>query len=218
MTVADSRAPKQRIRSDRLLLVEGRDEVNLFGELLEHCFDVAGRQTIQIIDVGGREKFGINIAAINAATERCSPLRALGIIRDADDSADSAFQSVCDALRNTGYVPPPVHGDVSGGMPAVGVFILPDGEGAGAIETLCRHSIAGGAASSCVETYIECLKDRGVLHSRNEDKTFTHAWLAAGEDPVARVGEGARQGVWDFGSDAFADLSAFLRNLFEPAR
>ena len=218
MTVAESGAPKRRIRSDRLLLVEGRDEVNLFGELLKHCLDVAGRQDIQIIDAGGREKFGINIAAINAAPERCSPLRALGVIRDADDSADSAFQSVCDALRNTGYVPPAAHGDVSGGMPAVGVFILPDGEGTGAIETLCRYSVARGAASGCVETYIDCLKEQGALQSRNEDKTFAHAWLAAGEDPVARVGEGARQGVWDFDSDAFADLSAFLRNLFEPAR
>ena len=45
------------------------------------------------------------------------------------------------------------------------------------------------------------------------DKTFAHAYLAATDDPVARVGEGALQGAWDFDSDAFADLSAFLREL-----
>ena len=45
------------------------------------------------------------------------------------------------------------------------------------------------------------------------DKTFAHAYLAATDDPVARVGEGALRGAWDFDSDAFADLSAFLRQL-----
>ena len=52
------------------------------------------------------------------------------------------------------------------------------------------------------------------MRSPNEDKTFAHAWLAARKDPVARVGEGARQGVWDFGSVAFASLSSFLGRLF----
>ena len=97
------------------------------------------------------------------------------------------------------------------------MFIVPDGAETGAIETLCRQSVAGAEASRCVEAYIDCLKDRGVLRSRNKDKTFAHAYLAAGDDPVARVGEGARQGVWDFDSDAFAALSAFLRKLLAPA-
>jgi hypothetical protein len=30
------------------------------------------------------------------------------------------------------------------------------------------------------------------------------------ENPVARVGEGALQGVWDFASPAFAPLARFL--------
>ena len=62
--------------------------------------------------------------------------------------------------------------------------------------------------------FIDCLKEQRALRSRNEDKTFAHAYLAAGEDPVARVGEGARQGVWNFDSEAFAELSGFLRELF----
>ena len=47
----------------------------------------------------------------------------------------------------------------------------------------------------------------------NHDKTFAHAYLAAMDDPVARVGEGARQGVWDFESEAFSGLTGFLRDL-----
>ena len=214
MAAADGGAPGLDICSDRLLLVEGKDEANLFDALLKHRFGDAEERKIQIIDAGGRDKFRRNIVAIKTAAKSRSPLRALGVIRDADDNAGSAFQSVCGALRHAGYEPPAAHGKVSNGNPPVGVFILPDGAGAGAIETLCRQSVAGDSASRCVEAYIDCLKEHRAMRSPNEDKTFAHAWLAAANDPVARVGEGARQGVWDFGSVAFANLSSFLRRLF----
>ncbi len=218
MAAADAGVPRLEVRSDRLLLVEGRDEENLFEALLRHCFGPATSEDIQIIPAGGKHSFRKNLAAIAAAARARSTLRAIGAVRDADDDAGSAFQSVCDALRHVGYEPPAAHGEVSGGDPAVGVFILPDGAEAGAIETLCRRSVAGGAASGCVEAFIDCLKEQSALRSRNEDKSFAHAYLATGEDPVARAGEGARQGVWDFESEAFAALSAFLRNLFGPTR
>ncbi len=213
MAAAAGGASRLEICSDRLFLVEGRDEFNLFDALLKHCLGTAGRQDIQIIEAGGRHNFRRSILAIKAEAASHAPLCSLGVIRDADDDAQGAFQSVCDALRHAGYEPPAAHGQVSAGDPPVGVFILPDGTGAGAIETLCRRSVAGNEASRCVEAYIDCLKDRGALRSRNEDKTFAHAWLAGTNDPVARVGEGARQGVWDFDSDAFAEIASFIRKL-----
>ena len=213
MTAANGGAPRLEISADRLLLVEGRDEAYLFEALLRHCLGAVWQQKIQIIEAGGRSAFRGNIATIRAEAES-RPLRAIGVIRDADDSAGNAFQSVCDALRHAAYDPPGAHGEISDGEPPVGVFILPDGASSGAIETLCRRSVAGGAASQCVEAFIDCLKEQRTLRSRNEDKTFTHAWLAATKDPVARVGEGARQGVWNFDDPAFGKLSAFLRTLF----
>ena len=60
---------------------------------------------------------------------------------------------------------------------------------------------------------MECLTTHNALQSKNADKTFTHAYLAAMRDPVARVGEGAQQGVWDFQSPAFDALSQFVRDL-----
>ena len=214
MAAGDGGVPRLEVRSDRLLLVEGRDEENLFEALLRHCFGPAASEDIQIIPAGGKYSFRKNLTAIAAAAHARPTLRAIGAVRDADNDAGSAFQSVCDALRHAGYEPPSAHGAVSDSDPPVGVFILPDGVGTGAVETLCRRSVAGDEASRCVEAFIDCLKEQRVLHSRNEDKTFAHAYLAAGEDPVARVGEGARQGVWDFDSETFADLSGFLRELF----
>ena len=207
---AEAKQPKRKIRSDRLLLVEGRDEENLFDALIGQCFD---EPEIQVIAAGGRDKFPANLTAIHTAALARPTLRAIGIVRDADENADASFQSVCDQLRNVGYQPPPIHGGFSDGMPSIGVFIVPDGKAPGAVETLCRRSRAGDDVSRCVDVYMRCLHEREALRSSNVDKTFAHAYLAAMGDPVARVGEGALQGVWDFGAPAFSELSGFLCSL-----
>ena len=92
-------------------------------------------------------------------------------------------------------------------------FICAGGEAPGAVETLCRRSRVGDDVSGCVDEYMRCLHEHEAMRSTNVDKTFAHAYLAAMGDPVARVGEGALQGVWDFGSPAFSELSGFLRRL-----
>ena len=200
-----------QIRSDRLLLVEGKDEVNLFNALMKHCLDA--EPTVDVIEAGGKDRFSKNLRAIQADARSRPSLLAIGVVRDADDDAAGAFRSVCDHIRNVGYEPPAVHGEFSDATPSIGVFIVPDGEEPGAIESLCRRSREGDDVSRCVEEYIRCLAEHDAMRSTNDDKTFAHAYLAAMGDPVARVGEGARQGVWDFGSPAFSDLSGFLRRL-----
>ncbi len=206
---AGSGRPKKReIWADRLLLVEGRDEVNLFGALTRHRFGEERQSEIQVIDAGGRDRFPNNLNAIALVARS---VRAIGAVRDADDDAGGAFRSICDHLRNAGYEPPTAHDGFSDATPTVGVFIVPDGNTPGAIETLCKRSREGNAVSGCVEDYMSCLDGRGAMRSGNRDKT--HAYLAAKDDPAARVGEGALRGAWDFDSDAFADLSAFLREL-----
>ena len=200
-----------RIRSDRLLLVEGRDEVNLFSALMQHCLDA--EPTVQVIDAGGKDQFPKNLRALSTAARTRPSLCAIGVVRDADDDAARAFRSVRDHIRNVGYEPPTAHGAFSDTTPSIGVFIVPDGAGPGAIETLCRRSREGDAAAGCVDEFLNCLDEHAAMRSTNVDKTFAHAYLAAMKDPVARVGEGARQGAWDFESPAFAELSDFLREL-----
>ena len=205
-----------RIRSDRLLLVEGRDEVNLFDALMKHCLDA--ESTVQVIDAGGKDRFSKNLKAISTAARARPSLRAIGVVRDADNDAAGAFRSVCDHIRNVGYEPPAAHGVYSDATPSMGVFIVPNGEEPGAIETLCRQSREGDDVAKCVDEYLNCLDGNDAMRSANEDKSFAHAYLAAMEDPVARVGEGARQGVWDFESVAFAELSEFVRTLAANVR
>ncbi|MYA23655.1 MAG: hypothetical protein F4Z30_13130 [Gemmatimonadetes bacterium] len=214
MMIATGRAglPKIELTADRLLLVEGKDEVNLLGRLIKDCLKDDG-QGIQILDVGSKDNFRPNLRGIKVAAQARPTLRSIGIIRDADDNPNGSFDSVCDSLRSAGYEPPVAHAEFSDATPSIGVFIVPDGSQSGAIETLCRRSVQDEDAAKCVDDYMECLTTHNALQSKNADKTFTHAYLAAMEDPVARVGEGAQQGVWDFQSPAFGALSQFVRDL-----
>ena len=109
--------------------------------------------------------------AIGEATKTRPNLR-IGVVRDADNNAVGAFQSVCNQLHNAGYEPPQSHGTFSNVSPSVGVFIVPDGVECGAIETLCRKSVEGTAAAQCVDQYLECLNGCNAIDSRNEDKSF----------------------------------------------
>jgi hypothetical protein len=200
-----------RIRSDRLLLVEGRDEVNLFDALMKHCLDA--EPTVQVIDAGGKDRFPKNLRALSTAARARPSLRAIGVVRDADDDAAGAFRSIIDHVRNAGYEPPVVHREFSDATPSIGVFIVPNGEEPGAIETLCRRSKEGDAAAACVDDFLSCLDEHAAMKSANVDKSFAHAYLATTENPVARVGEGAMQRAWNFDSPAFVELVDFLREL-----
>ena len=201
----------RRIHADRLLLVEGRDEENLFTALIARR--IGAEAGIQVIAAGGVNKFPPNLAAIRIAAQARPTLRSIGVVRDADEDAASAFESVCHHIHNAEYIPPAAHGEFSIASPSIGVFIVPDGSEPGAVETLCRRSVEGTDAARCVGEYMQCLQYRHAMQSRNADKSFAHAYLAAMDDPVARVGEGAQGGVWDFDSVAFAALTRFLRDL-----
>ncbi len=199
------------IDSDCVLLVEGKDEVNVFNAMLRFLF--GDESDIQVIDGGGKSKFPKRLQAIQIESQTRSTFRTLGIVRDADDNPQGAFQSVCHHIGDVGYDIPGSHGEFSNGSPSVGVFIVPTGTDCGAIETLCRQSVEGSAAAHCVDQYLDCLAAHDALASTNSDKTFAHAYLASTRHPVARVGEGALQGVWDFDSSAFEGLINFVRDL-----
>ena len=199
------------ISEDLLLLVEGRDEFHLFEQLVESCF--SDRPGIQVMDIGGKTTLGRNLKTVHTAARSRPSLRAIGIVRDADASAAASFQSVRDHVQQADYTPPPTHAEFSDKSPSIGIFIVPDGSAPGAIETVCRRSAQDAEAARCVAAYMDCLEEHDALNSNNPDKTFTHAYLAATSDPVARVGEGALQSVWNFQSPAFANLRNFIQDL-----
>ncbi len=203
-----------------MLLVEGKDEENLLRALITaYAPENPSLAGIQIRGAGGKDGFpaeleAVRIAAIRHSEESDKPLHAIGILRDADHDAAAAFQSVEGAVRRAGLKPPARHGQFSDAKPSIGIFIVPDGASPGAIESLCRRSVERTRAARCAEEYLACLAEDGSRRSAAwTGKAFAHAYLASRPNPVARVGEGAQAGAWEFSHPAFAALRSFIAEL-----
>ncbi|MGC9259619.1 MAG: DUF3226 domain-containing protein [Phycisphaerae bacterium] len=197
---------KVKITQTKLLLVEGKDEELFFSAALEKHTHV---DDIQVLPIAGKTRLRENLASLKRDAN-FPGVTSLAVIRDADDSFASAFQSVRDSLMHHKLPVPREHGQFTTGVLRVGVFIMPDGKNNGMLETLCMRSVKGRAQTACVESYLDCLKQNGA-YPAPVDKARAHAWLAGQDDPEKRVGEAAQAGYWPFADSAFDNLWNFIR-------
>lgn len=210
----------------KLLLVEGNDDKRFFEALTRHL----GETGITVEIYGGKVNLGnrlVNLAGrLNTLVDP-----SIGIVRDADESAASAFDSVIGSLRRAGLPTPnepatPTEGD---GL-RVSVLILPPNESTGELEDVCLGSIEGTPDLECVESYLACIRNAGPpIADNRRAKAKIHAYLAGGplpqfftgashestgrRQPGLRLGEAADSRVWNWSSPAFAPLIGFVRNL-----
>ena len=208
--------------SSKLLLVEGNDDRRFFGAMREHL----GVTGIEIDSYNGKDKLRNDLAE-RVRNPDFQTVASLGIVRDADNSSQSAFESVRGSLRRADLPVPdapatPIERD---GL-RVSVLILPPDDDKGELENVCLNSIESAADLQCVETYFDCLSKVEPLISANHlAKARLHSYLAAGpvyatqgnesarRRPGLRLGEAAEAGVWDWSSPAFDRVVEFLRNL-----
>ena len=110
------------------LLVEGNDQRNFFEVLVNRL----SLPDIQIQNFGGVTDFrGFLRAFVNMPN--FSIVRSLGIVRDAETSATSAFESDRSSLMNAGLPTPDNSKKRPGSGPAVTTLILPDGNRQGIV-------------------------------------------------------------------------------------
>lgn len=81
-----------RVEQARLVVVEGKDEEFFFSALLEHL----GLSGVQIVPIGGKSKLRENLKALVRLPGFRQKVTHVGIVRDADDDARAAFQSLRD--------------------------------------------------------------------------------------------------------------------------
>lgn len=202
--------PNWAITEPKLLLVEGRDEVRLFGALARN---IGLRGDVQIRDYGGRNSLRRLLANI-WRVPGYQGLESLGIVMDADDSAASAGDRVRSALSAASLPVPaaPLQPAGSENPKTCYLILPPDGE-TGALEDVCLASVAEDAAMSCVEGYFDCVErtPSGGPRTNWASKARVHAFLSSRERPDLRLGEAAERGVWRFGAPAFDSLKTVLR-------
>lgn len=196
------------IKEIKILVVEGRDEEMFFSALMAHL-SLTG---IQILSIGGKTQLRSNLKALKA-TPNFTNVVSLGVVRDADTNAASAFQSVCDALQAAGLPFPERMSVAIGTNPQVVVMILPNGEDPGMLEDLCLAAVANNPAMPCVEEYFDCVQKQADSLPRNMSKAKIHTFLSSKTDPDKRLGEAAQAGYWPWNNPAFNQIKQFLRAL-----
>jgi hypothetical protein len=97
------------ITKKKLLAVEGRDEVVFFKELLDH---MGMLDIVDFCEVKGKDNFKKEMPLLTRTTG-FNDLEAVAIIRDADDSHKSAFESVKGVLKENSLQAPERPGEFS---------------------------------------------------------------------------------------------------------
>ena len=189
------------------LLVEGKDAANFFRELVRRL----SLPDVDIHDFGGVDQFRRFLAAFVAAPN-FGNVRSIGIVRDAEQSADAAFQSVRDALEHVNLAAPQRPDESTGENPSVRVLILPGDREPGMLETLLCRTFTEDPVTRCVDDFLQCAEDSGQPVQRR-DKARAHAWLATQPLPNVSVGVAALKGYWNLDHPALKPLRRFLTAL-----
>ena len=202
-------ASPSRIETSIQLLVEGKAQQNFFEALIRHLWL---HNAPQIQNYGGVDELRGFLKAFANSSDFASVTR-MGIVRDAEDSAESARQSVNDSLRNAGL---PAPGDAEGHAPAVYVLILPDGEGSGMLETLLCQTFANDPVNDCIDEFFDCARAHLDVEFRRPEKARAQAFLATRPSPGVSVGVAAKKNYWCLDHEAFSGVRAFLTELAAP--
>ena len=198
----------------RLLLVEGSDEVNFFDALCEHW----GIVDIETVETGGKDKFKIELPTLLNA-QGFENVEALGIVRDADLSSQSAVQSIQSSIRKYNLPIPPGHNEYSQNETIkVGIYIMPGNRDSGMLESLVLDTVEGHPVRICSDAYIESLRDHleqnpDINFPRNVHKARLQAYLAGMEKFIPGLGLAAKKGYFDLDSPALDEIKSFLVNL-----
>ena len=197
-----------QIESSIQLLVEGNDQRNFFEAMVEHM----ALSGVQVQNFGGVDELRRYLAAF-VSMPGFSMVRRIGIVRDAETSATSAFHSVQSSLRNAGLPAPAEPAVVTGDEPSVSVLVLPDGADSGMLETLLCMTFAGTAVDRCIDKLFECVEAACPEASKRPEKARCRTWLATKPDPHLSVGVAAKRGYWKLGHPAFEGVQTFLMAL-----
>jgi hypothetical protein len=182
---------------ERLVLVEGSDDQALIGALVEH----EGLEGFQIHNMGGKSGWTARLRAIVLDEGFKEKVRALGLVRDADNDAAACWQSCKAALEAADLVAAAQAGELALGDPATCVAIVPSANGLGAIEEVCLASFPADRMA-CVGSYFECI-DSDDEPAQRASKALVQVYLAS-LDPLARsLTIAARRRQLDVAHEAF---------------
>jgi hypothetical protein len=198
----------QALSKPKLLIGEGKEEVDFFTAFLTHL----NITNVQVEQYGGKQGLPSYLRTLVVRPGYLNVV-SLGITRDADNSAQSAFQSVCSSLNRASLPVPSRPGEIVGDSPQVSIMILPDGQNSGMLEDLCLTAIETDPVLQCVDEYFDCVYRTSGRKPNNMAKARVHTWLASQLEPDKRLGEAAKAGYLPWDSPGFDSFKQFLQAL-----
>ena len=202
-------AEPHQVEASVQLLVEGNDQLNFF-ETLVSRLEIDG---IQIQNFGGVNELTLFLETLASTREFKDEVKSVGIIRDAEASAQSAFQSVQGSLHRADLPIPDQPGQSACGSPAVSMLILPGDDSPGMLETLLCRTFVDTPMNECIESFFQCAQDLPNIDMRRPDKARAHAYIATLPDPHVSVGVAAQRSYWNLDHAALGSVRNFLRSL-----
>lgn len=202
------------LRASRQVLVEGRTAEIFFREWIQES---GLTEQMEVRDYTSIQRLTDFLRVFTTLKEFRETVVSIGIVRDAENKpAEAAFDSVCSSLKTAGLTCPDKPKLVKEGSPRTAVFILPDCEQPGILESLCWNMLEEDSQQSgrlqCVNQHMTCLQNASVVIA-NEAKAKVWTFLAGQGrfDPL--VGRAAQAKIWNWNSPVFAPVATFLRAL-----
>lgn len=200
----------------RVLWVEGKDDSAVVQSL---C---ARHQLPPVFVV--KDKAGVDEILRGISVELRAPaLECFGIVADANGDPTSRWNAFGDVLRQAGYAALPPRPDAggtvfppSGGLPRLGLWIMPDNHSPGMLEDFAGALVPGGdflwahARAAIDAIPQEYQRFRQIERS----KAHIHTWLAWQEGPGSPMGQAITKGDLDANAPAAQRFVAWLKRLF----
>jgi len=206
------------ITTDGQLLVEGRVPEMFFREMIA-AFGLTTAVEARTFGDIGKENLQTYLELFTQKAVFKERVKRIGIIRDAEGStASGAFQSVQAALRGAQLSVPAAMNVLEGSPLAVGVFILPNCQDAGMLESLCLSAVAEVEAAQpngvlpCVDEFFACLSKR-CKKPGNPTKAQFAGYALACDVVDPQLGRAAQKGAIPWQAKAFDSLKAFVRRV-----
>lgn len=211
------------------LLVEGRVPEMFFREMVA-AYGLADAVEVRTFGDVSKDTLQTYLGLFCQKAAFRERVQRLGIIRDAEaKAATDAFASVRSAIEgfnqeNPSFaLPVPSQLGVATSLePAraqVNVFVLPDCERSGMLETLCLEAVAeteitaSSKVLSCVGEFFECLSKQGRT-PRNDSKARMAGYLLAADVIDPQLGRAAQTtGVIPWDAKAFDSLRGFIQSV-----
>lgn len=219
-----------------LLLVEGDDDKRFVPQLVElgiggeFRWDRGGRHIVLIQPQGGDEPLLApgTIAAHMSASGR----EALGVIIDADGSPADRWNAVhrrlvsdlawlgIDASRMPHTIPRDgliieVDEDAPGGPRRLGVWIMPDNQQPGMLETLALSLVSDDQLLDLAKRSSDEATELGArFKPTHRDKAVVHTWLAWQDPPGRQLHDAVKQRMLNPGLPAAQAFIAWFRELY----